>query len=256
MDASNFCLQRYFQRIGYRGAAGYDAATLAAVMRCQLFTVPFENLDIQAGKPISLVPERIVDKIIGRQRGGYCYEVNGLFCMALQALGIAYRFVAARPMFYAARRPKTHMAVVATASGEDWLCDLGFGSYGPRAPLRMAQRDEAVQQDADAFMLSHAPDGTYLLQARLAGQWMNQYGFDLSAQEWIDFEPANHLNSTHPGAIFVQKTVVVLHHERGRDILVGNHLKTVNRGVIEERVLAPDEIDTVLSRRFGLARAT
>ncbi len=56
-------------------------------MRAQLFSVAFENLDVQAGKIVSLVPEQIVDKIIGQGRGGYCYEVNGLFAMALQALG-------------------------------------------------------------------------------------------------------------------------------------------------------------------------
>src|SRR2546427_879975 len=78
-------------------------------MRQQLFSVPFENLDVQAGKIVSLVPEDIAGKILGGARGGYCYEVNGLFAMALQALGIAYRFVAARPMFYPADRKSTRL---------------------------------------------------------------------------------------------------------------------------------------------------
>lgn len=52
-------------------------------MHHQLRAVPFENLDVQAGKIVSLVPEEIVEKIIDRNRGGYCYEVNGIFAMAL-----------------------------------------------------------------------------------------------------------------------------------------------------------------------------
>ena len=137
MKADNFVLQDYFNRVGYRGDAKADIATVTRLMRCQLFTVPFENLDVQAGKVVSLVPEEIVEKIVERNRGGYCYEVNGLFSMALYALGIPYRFVAARPMFYPVRRPKTHMAIVLEMDGEKWLCDLGFGSYGIRAPMRL-----------------------------------------------------------------------------------------------------------------------
>jgi len=252
MHAENFNLQRYFQRIGYEGDAKANAATLAEIMRCQLFTVPFENLDVQAGKIVSLVPEHIVEKIIDRQRGGYCYEVNGIFSMALCALGIPFRLIAARPMFYPVRRPKTHMAIIATVDGEDWLCDLGFGSYGIRAPMRLALLDVEVPQDADRFKLSRSDNGEYLLQAYAGGQWLNQYGFDLSAQEWIDFEPANYMNSTHPGAIFVQKVVVVLHNPQGRDILVGNQLKTVTHGKLEERTLDPEELKTVMGSKFGL----
>jgi len=255
MNAENFSLERYFERIGYRGNARADAATLAGMMRCQLFTVPFENLDVQAGRVISLVPEDIVEKIIDHKRGGYCYEVNGLFSMALGALGIPFRFVAARPMFYPARRPKTHMAVIATVEGEDWLCDLGFGSYGIRAPMRLGVLDVEVPQDADRFLLSRGESGKYLLQARSGEKWLNQYEFDLSPQEWVDFEPANYLNSTHPGAIFVQKLLVVLHNQLGRDILLGSNLKTVTNGKIEEKVLDQEERRSVLSSKFGLPSA-
>jgi len=256
MDTTAFDLPRYLDRIGYpveaRGDLPADAPTLARLMRGQLFSVPFENLDVQAGRGVSLDPAHIVDKIVGQRRGGYCYEVNGLFAMALQALGIRWRFVAARPMFYPVRRPRTHMAVVATVGGEDWLCDLGFGSYGPRAPLRLSALDQAIDQDDDRFMLSRPDGGDYLLQAFCGGQWLRQYGFDLSPQEWVDFEPANHLNSTHPGAIFVQKRVIVRHHEAGRDILLGRQLKTIRQGVVHERELAPDEVAAVLERHFGL----
>lgn len=79
--------------------------------------------------------------------------MNGLFAMALQALGIAYRFVAARPMFYPARRPRTHMALVAEVEGRRWLCDLGFGSYGIRAPMALDVLDTEVRQDGDTFRL-------------------------------------------------------------------------------------------------------
>ena len=252
MKADNFVLQEYFDRIGYQGQAGTSLDILTELMRHQLFTVPFENLDVQAGKIVSLIPEDIVDKIVGRRRGGYCFEVNGLFAMALEALGIPYRFVAARPMVYRVRKPKTHMAIIASMDGMDWLCDLGFGNYGIRAPLRMDILDTEIRQDHDAFMLSLNDRQEHVVKALVQGAWTDQFGFDLSPQEWVDFAPANYFCSTHPDAIFVQKTLVILQHPQGRDILFGDTYKTVTEGHSEKRVIGPQERDELLRNRFGL----
>ena len=255
MHADNFKLQDYLDRIGFKGEATASLETVRQMMRCQLFTVPFENLDVQAGKVVSLIPEEIVDKIIYRHRGGYCYEVNGLFAMALDALGIPYQFVAARPMFYPVKRPKTHMAIVLTLDGQQWLCDLGFGSYGIRAPMSLDVLDVEIAQDFDVFVLSKMNEREYLLKAQQAGEWTNQYAFDLSPQEWIDFVPANYLNSTHPDTIFVQQLLVVLHNENGRCILLGDSLKTLHQGHVEKRTVAREEMTQILHEVFHLRMA-
>lgn len=174
---------------------------VVALMRRQLCTVPFENLDVQAGIGVSLVPEDIAGKILTHGRGGYCYEVNGLFAMALLAL---------------------------------------------------ADLDLVVRQDMDSFMLSRTDNGEYLLRALAGGQWQNQYAFDLSPREWIDFAPANYLNSTHPDALFVQKRVVVLYSESGRSILAGNALKVVSADSVLETALDEAAVGQALQTRFGL----
>jgi N-hydroxyarylamine O-acetyltransferase len=253
MHVENFSLQKYFDRIGFRGDAKADLATLWTLMRHQLFSVPFENLDVQAGKIVSLVPEQIVEKLLHNRRGGYCYEVNGVFSMALTALGIPHQYVAARPMFYPARRPKTHMAIVATIEGRQWLCDLGFGSYGIRAPMPLDVFDIEVQQDHDTFMLSKSDIGEVVLKAKVDGEWTNQYGFDLSPQEWIDFAPANYMNSTHPDAIFVKQYLVVLLNAQGRKILSGDTFKNVEQGHSEKRQISAQERTALLAEHFGLS---
>ena len=235
MHSDSFDLSLYFRRIGYSGPAAADTATLHALMRHQLFSIPFENLDVQAGKIVSMEPDDIANKLLRQRRGGYCYELNGLFTMALEALGIAWRFVAARPMFYPARRPKTHMAVVAEVDGRQWLCDTD------------------IIQDFDTFRLTRDANGSYLLQARVEGSWANQYGFDLSPQEWIDFVPANFLNSTHPDAVFVQKLLVIQHQPEGRFILLGNMLKSITADRVEKQWLTEDEIAHALENRFALS---
>ncbi len=251
MIARNFTLADYFRRIRYTAEARNDLATLAAMMRAQLFSVPFENLDTQSGKVVSMVPEDIVQKLVYRNRGGYCFEVNGLFAMALAALNIPYRFVAARPMLYHDRRPKTHMAIIAEVEGRQWLCDLGFGSYGIRAPIALDRINQPVQQDDDFYQLLHG-DGIFLLQARVDGNWASQFEFDLSPQEWVDFLPANYYSATWPGSLFVQKLVVIQHTPQGRKILLDHHYKQIDNGTISKLEVPAASMKQFLQSHFGL----
>ena len=109
MHSNNFDISSYFKRINYTGPAAADTSTLHALMRHQIFSVPFENLDVQAGKIVSLAPDDIAEKVLKKGRGGDCYEVKGPFAMALGALGVPYRFLAGRPGFYPPRRPQKKM---------------------------------------------------------------------------------------------------------------------------------------------------
>jgi N-hydroxyarylamine O-acetyltransferase len=252
MQAKNFNLADYLARIDFAGEAKADLATLNAMMRAQLFSVPFENLDVQAGKIISLVPEDIVEKIVYQRRGGYCYEVNGLFAMALTALGIEYELIGARPMFYPTRRPKTHMVLLVKLDGKQWICDLGFGSFGIRAPMGMHQLNQPQQQDYDRFQLVQLNEREYAVQAWIDAAWVNQFSFDLDQQEWIDFMPVNYMNSTHPDTIFVQKLLVILHNPQGRSILLGDKFKAISQGEAQERQLAAAEIPLLLAEVFHL----
>jgi N-hydroxyarylamine O-acetyltransferase len=174
--------------------------------------------------------------------------------MALQELDVPYQWVAARPMFYPVRRPKTHMAIVVQLEGRQWLVDLGFGSYGITAPMALDALGLEVKQGYDNFKLTRSENGDFLLQALVEGIWANQYGFDLSAQEWVDFDPANYLNSTHPDAVFVKSLLVIGHNKRGRTILFGNSLKTVVDGVVSKSTVDPNEIDMLLQTTFALTR--
>ncbi|HCU64269.1 MAG TPA: acetyltransferase [Rheinheimera sp.] len=256
MYASNFSLELYLQRIGYQQQVKPDIATVTALMQQQLRSIAFENLDVQAKKVVSLEPEQIVNKIVGNdgkaRRGGYCYEVNGLFAMAMTALGLEYQFVFCRPMFYPMRRPKTHMALLVKVQGQQLLCDLGFGSYGLRAPIALSEVNLVQQQDFDLFRLVSPEPGQYVLQAQLDNNWVNQYGFDLYPADWLDFMPANFLNSTHPDTIFVQKLLIILQTPQGRKMLVGNEFKQTVAGVTQVQQVEAAQVAALLEAEFGL----
>ena len=77
----------YLERIGVSSPVEPDAETLADLQERHLYTVPFENLSIHLGEPIVIEEQPLFDKIVTRRRGGFCYEVNGLFSMLLRTLG-------------------------------------------------------------------------------------------------------------------------------------------------------------------------
>ncbi len=77
----------YLARIGADRPRGTTRADLAALHAAHPRAVPFEDYDIHLGVPLSLDPDRLFDKIVTRRRGGFCYELNGLFAALLRGLG-------------------------------------------------------------------------------------------------------------------------------------------------------------------------
>src|SRR5579859_3200412 len=80
-------IKSYLRRIHYTGSLEPTYQTLAALQEAHLLAVPFENLDISLGREIILDEAALFHKIVEQRRGGFCYELNGLFASLLRALG-------------------------------------------------------------------------------------------------------------------------------------------------------------------------
>jgi N-hydroxyarylamine O-acetyltransferase len=246
MKATNFNLTDYLSRIGYEGVVHPDVATLTQLVQKQLRSIPFENTEVEVGRIPSLIPEDIVKKVIVNRRGGYCYEINGVFAMALTAIGFEWYFAGARSMLYPTRRPKTHMVVIVHCAGKDYLCDTGFGGYALRAPMVISVGETA--QEGDRFCLELL-DSEYVLGALVQREWQWLYSFALQPQEWIEFSLANYFNATSPDTIFTQKKLAIMQTPNGRKILVDNELKLIEDGKLEKLDV---EYADALKEHFGL----
>jgi len=138
-------LARYLERIGHGWHVRSKLPTLRSLHRAHVTTIPFENLDVQLGVTPSLEPEAIFDKLVERRRGGWCYEMNGLFGAALEAIGFAVTRVSCGVMRQDGGDEKmgTHLALVVECDGP-WLCDVGFGgSLIEPLPLAAGERQDA-----------------------------------------------------------------------------------------------------------------
>ena len=112
--------------------------------------------------------------------------------------------------------------------------------------------DRELSQDFDTFKLTGSPQQNYLLQSFTDGGWKNLYEFNLCPQEWVDFEPANYMNSTHPDSIFVQRLMVVLQNPSGKEVLLGDRFKSVSEGKAKGWTVRREELPVLLKRMFSL----
>ena len=242
----------YLDRIGVTGSLKPDADTLQMLHRAHVMTVPFENLSIHLpGEEISLELDALVDKIVTRRRGGFCYELNGLFAALLEAVGFGVDRLAART--YSAElggftnRPLDHLALrVTDAAGGVWLADVGFGKHS-ELPLRYAERGE--QRDPfGTFRLVETGGG--LLDGRLDGQLdvlldvlldgAPEYRVDPRALALADFEMGRWWQVTAAASLFRRNLMCSLPTAEGRVTLNGRRLVVTDGEGRRERVLKED----------------
>ena len=252
IEAPSFDLQQYLNRINFSEEIKLDLAGIKKLMQSQIFSVPFENIDVQAGKTISLIGDDIVNQIVTKNRGGYCYQINGIFSLALQEIGVPHYYIAVRPLVNPGQNPKTHLAIIAAIENEEYLIDLGFGGNSIREPLKLSQIETEIQQGFDTFTLVKTEDDDYLLQILVGKEWSNLYSFDLTPQRWIDFKPANHYNYSHPDSFFTQNLIVVLQNPFGKKILFKNAIKSVTNGDTEIIPFEDHQLNNLLKTEFNL----
>jgi N-hydroxyarylamine O-acetyltransferase len=138
---ADFDLDAYFARIGYGGATKPNLETLIAIHAAQVDSIPFENLDPLLGRPVKLDLDSLQAKLVASRRGGYCFELNGLFKAALDALGYSVTGLAGRVRWMSpADAPlggRSHMLMRVDLPDGPYLADAGFGAHLLDAPLKL-----------------------------------------------------------------------------------------------------------------------
>jgi N-hydroxyarylamine O-acetyltransferase len=240
----------YLERMAVTPPAAIDAQTLRLLHRAHLLAVPFENLSIHLSEPIALDEAGLADKIVRRRRGGFCYELNGLFALLLEAAGAKVSRVSARVYGeHGLSVPFDHLAlVVATADGSGpWLADVGFGSHSVY-PLLL--QDRAEQRDpAGMFRLADAPDG----DIDVLKDGTPQYRLERRARSLSDFGPTCWWQQTSPQSHFTQSTICSRMTEDGRVSISGRTLIETRHGARTEQQLgSDDEVLAAYRDHFGV----
>lgn len=256
-------LDAYFARIGYDGPREPTLAVLRAIHQKHPDAIPFENLDVLLGRPISLDPVDVDAKLIGARRGGYCYEQNGLLKRVLAALGFEVTGLMARVMWMipdgAPPRPRSHMVlgvrIPGDEPGETLLADVGFGGCVLTAPLRLFSDEVQPTPNGDFRILPiDELGGERRVQANLSGRWAATYQVALGAWADQDYEQANFYTYAHPSSHFTFSLTAGRTTPTARYALKNNRLthRDATGALVEQRDLSADDLEAMLHDGLGL----
>ena len=234
--------EAYLRRIRYEGPRQPTPEVLRNLHRAHMLSVPFENLDIPAKRPIILDTERLLHKVVDLHRGGFCYELNGAFAWLLQSFGFEVNMLAA----CVARKDGSfspefdHMTLEVRDEVRDcWLADVGFGDCFLE-PLSLTRPTESQQWGRTYRLL--ADKNSLLLQRKSPEKgWAPQYQFTRTPHQLEEFAPMCHFHQTSPESSFTQRRLCSLATRDGRITLEGMRLITTQNGKKTETEVANEE---------------
>jgi len=238
MESQKFNLDAYLDRVNFSGDLSVSPDTLARLYQAQFYTIPFENFDILLGRGINLDPEAVFNKLVHKKRGGYCFELNGLFLQALRALGFRARALLARVHLTGRPSGRGHQLELISIDDRDWLADVGFGVDSPGMPIPM-ELDCPVTKGGKTIRLTDRGSLGTMFQAFRDGVWKDLYSFDLGHVFPADIAYGNHYTSTHPDTFFTFSRVAARPLPKGGVTLLDRRLKITTNGREEVQTL-PD----------------
>lgn len=248
------------------GAYSPTRATAERLQRAHVRSVPFETLSITGdpfghrdGDGVSLDVSDLYEKIVERRRGGFCYELNGLFGWLLAELGFDAERVAARVVTGDGSPPANHLTHV-VALGRRYVVDVGLGIPTMRLPLPLdgdARTDAAgVEWRVDEC---DRPDADYVVRFREPGResgaardWTDRYLFRDVPRQMAYFEATCEYLATAPESPFTGDPVVTIATDAGHAKLTTTTLSRGVGGELDETTVAEDEWYDVAAREFGL----
>jgi N-hydroxyarylamine O-acetyltransferase len=77
----------YLARVGLSRFPAASEEGLRELHAAQAFAIPFENVNPLLGEPVKLELDALFAKLVAQKRGGYCFELNGLFHWAMSQAG-------------------------------------------------------------------------------------------------------------------------------------------------------------------------
>jgi N-hydroxyarylamine O-acetyltransferase len=250
MNAMN--VSAYLNRIGIKTVGRPDLSLLSLLQESHLLHVPFENLDIFLNRPIRLSLPSLFKKIVEQRRGGFCYELNGLFDWLLRECGFTTSLISARvrkangsfgPEF-------DHLALLVHLD-QPYLVDVGFGD-SCRRPLPLTGEEAEDISGRYRVISDNAPEA-YALQKQTEDDWVTEYRFTTRPYELNMFTSMCEYHQTSPASTFTQKKMCTIATRDGRITLTPDFVTVARDGHKQKLpVSSNQQFHEMLHRFFGI----
>ena len=239
-----------------------DRETLFRLQCAFLQAVPYENLDILAGRPLSLAEDALYDKLVTRRRGGYCFEINGFFAVLLRSMGYTVTEYLARYLRGETAIPmRRHRVLRVTANdGSAWIADAGIGQESFRQPLPYSDTTAEVNDGFRVYRLRKREfygwviEDTPVMEDTTVGEAIFRpfYSFTEEPQLPIDYEMPSFWCEKHPDSPFTKAPMLAIKTETGRVAIDGNQFSLYENGTVTRRSFEEAEYPALLARYFGI----
>ncbi|GAB3645013.1 arylamine N-acetyltransferase family protein [Glycomyces tarimensis] len=247
-------LSAYLERIGLARPRRPTVDALVRIHRAHIDTFPYENLDIQLGRPIRLDDEALFDKFVRGGRGGYCYEKNHVLALALEAMGFDVR----RVLGAVARETEgeenwyNHMPLVVRFSNGEFVADTGLGT-GFRDPLPLRTGSHRV--GPFNFGMWQLEDELWrcTIDPRLSDL---SFDFTVAPRDIGEFAEKCRELSTSPDSPFVKTLTAQLPLDDATMVLRARTLTIIDPALSDGKIMRIiadlDRFSELLVERFGL----
>lgn len=243
--------EAYLLRIGYQGSLEPSIETLRGLQRAHLFSVPFENLDIHLKREIRLDENAFFEKIVKHRRGGFCYELNGLFSRLLQQLGFQVTLLSARVTENGKIGQEFDHLVLLVQLEQPYLVDVGFGDSFVE-PLNMGHLD---QRDPNGIYHLTCQGDQWTLWEMQPGDsyWQPKFVFTLQPRHMDEFSGMCRYHQTSPDSSFTRHRICSLAVPDGRITLTDTHLiRTFQWQPTKMPITSEAEFIAALWEHFGI----
>lgn len=247
-------IEKYIQRIGHKHQLSISHECLKSLHQCHVMTIPFEALDVQLNRTIKLDLESIYDKVILKNRGGFCYELNYLFYSFLTQIGFDCSMVSSRIFDNGSYGPEfDHMSIVVKLE-EDWLVDIGFGDLFIE-PLKIHSNQN--QEDRfRTYKIQELKGEEFLLLESLKNKndFRKKYIFNLKTRSIDAFSDQCHYKQFSPESYFVKNRICTLPTAFGRKTIMNDVFKVkFNDQVKKIKINNKTELIKILKEEFNVS---
>ncbi|HDZ05683.1 hypothetical protein LCGC14_0066100 [marine sediment metagenome] len=245
-------LRAYLDRIDFHDPVIINRNVLYELQKKHLLNIPFENLDIHYGRKINLSVMDIYQKIIIDKRGGFCYELNGLFHQLLMRIGFNAKLISARVHSENGKYSPEydHLAIIVNLENQDFLVDVGFGKFS-LLPLRL-ETGKKIKDSFGQFQFKKHNADYYQINEIKNQELIPQYIFNLKERELSEFEERCIFHQTSEHSHFTKKKLISIARFDGRITLNNSQLKITRLEIEEVTNFAENQFETKLKQYFDI----
>ncbi|MBO5474301.1 MAG: arylamine N-acetyltransferase [Lachnospiraceae bacterium] len=248
-------IKQYLQRIGYDSTPSADLSTLFGLQWAHITHIPYENLDILAGIPLSLKVEDLFHKIVTEKRGGYCFELQGLYGELLKSCGFHVAQYAARFMDEKGIvQMRRHRILTVQIGNARYLTDVGIRSESPRIPLKLVCDELQTDNICEYRFQKDSFYGWVLCQKERGKTWKTMYGFTEEPQIDEDFVMPSFYCEKHSDSTFNKFMKISIFSGESNFTLVNGIFQEYRNAKVQlrKKLTSQSETGNILKTYFGL----